>query len=81
MQTSRFESLPASMWWAIVSLSTAGYGDMVPATVLGRLIASFATVFSILVCVLPVPSMVSHFQYFAEQEKTRKSHMKRKTDE
>ena len=73
-----FESIPASMWWTIVSLSSAGYGDIAPKSVFGRLIGSFATVLSILVCVLPVPSMVSHFVYFSDMEKNRNKAKRRK---
>jgi voltage-gated potassium channel len=39
-QPERFGTIPDAMWWAIVTLSTIGYGDVVPATVLGRIIAS-----------------------------------------
>jgi len=38
-QPDRFGSLPMSMWWAVTTLTTTGYGDAVPETALGRLIA------------------------------------------
>ena len=37
-----FTSIPAAMWWCIVTITTTGYGDMTPSTVLGRIIAGGA---------------------------------------
>ena len=39
-QNSGFTSIPRSIYWAIVTLTTVGYGDIAPATALGQLIAS-----------------------------------------
>lgn len=39
VQPDKFGSVPHALWWAIVTLTTTGYGDVVPATVLGRMIA------------------------------------------
>jgi voltage-gated potassium channel len=41
-QPEAFGSIPAAMWWAIVTLSTTGYGDVVPQTVWGRLLGGVA---------------------------------------
>jgi voltage-gated potassium channel len=38
-QPDRFGSLPLSLWWAVTTLTTTGYGDAVPETLLGRVIA------------------------------------------
>jgi len=43
-QPERFGSLPRSLWWAVTTLTTTGYGDAVPETSLGRLIAAFVMV-------------------------------------
>ncbi len=43
-QPAVFGSLPAAMWWAVVTLTTTGYGDAVPVTLLGRLIAGFVMI-------------------------------------
>lgn len=37
---TQFTSIPAAMWWCIVTITTTGYGDMSPATVSGRVIAA-----------------------------------------
>ncbi|UDQ98253.1 ion transporter [Lentisphaerota bacterium WC36G] len=52
-QPSKFSSIPASMWWAIVSLTTIGYGDMYPITVIGKTIASIMALIGIAIIAMP----------------------------
>ncbi|WP_298252822.1 cyclic nucleotide-gated ion channel [Bradyrhizobium sp.] len=40
LQPSSFGSIPAALWWAVATLTTTGYGDVVPLTPLGRLVAA-----------------------------------------
>ncbi len=51
-QPAVFGSVPRAMWWAIVTLTTTGYGDMVPATIWGRLLAGWVMVGGIAVFAL-----------------------------
>ena len=43
-QPQHFGSLPLSLWWAVTTLTTTGYGDSVPQSFLGRLIAGFVMI-------------------------------------
>ena len=43
-QPQRFGSLPMSLWWAVTTLTTTGYGDSVPESFLGRVIAGFVMI-------------------------------------
>ena len=49
VQPAAFGSVPATMWWAVVTLTTVGYGDAVPVTALGRMVAA-----SVMICGLGV---------------------------
>ena len=44
VQPEQFGSLPHSLWWAVTTLTTTGYGDAVPQTFLGRLIAGIVMI-------------------------------------
>jgi voltage-gated potassium channel len=53
VQPEVFSSIPASMWWAIATLTTVGYGDVYPVTGLGKLMASIIAVLGIGMFALP----------------------------
>ena len=53
-QPDKFGTIPDAMWWAIVTLGTIGYGDVVPVTVLGRVIASFTIFLGLIMVALPI---------------------------
>jgi voltage-gated potassium channel len=46
-QPAVFNSIPAAMWWAIETLTTVGYGDMVPATAAGKLLGGLVSIVGI----------------------------------
>jgi voltage-gated potassium channel len=51
-QPEAFRSIPHALWWAIVTLSTTGYGDLVPATIGGRVLAAWVMVSGIVIFAL-----------------------------
>jgi voltage-gated potassium channel len=46
-QSAVFTSIPAAMWWAIETLTTVGYGDMVPVTAAGRIVGGVVSIVGI----------------------------------
>nr|XP_058940812.1 potassium voltage-gated channel subfamily D member 2-like isoform X2 [Pocillopora verrucosa] len=54
-RTNLFDSIPASMWYSVVTMTTTGYGDLVPRTVIGQLIGSVGCIVGVLMIALPVP--------------------------
>lgn len=57
-----FPSITATFWWAVVTMTTVGYGDQVPRTGLGRIVGCFAMINGILLISLPVAIVGSKFQ-------------------
>uniref|UniRef100_A0A7E4USD6 BTB domain-containing protein n=1 Tax=Panagrellus redivivus TaxID=6233 RepID=A0A7E4USD6_PANRE len=56
-----FTSIPAAFWFVLVTMTTVGYGDTVPVTTFGKLIASGAIVSGVLVLALPITIIVDNF--------------------
>lgn len=62
-QPEAFGSIPAALWWAVVTLTTVGYGDVVPITVLGRTIAGFVMLGGLAMFALPLGIVASAFAH------------------
>jgi voltage-gated potassium channel len=61
VQPDKFGTIPQAMWWAIVTLGTVGYGDVVPATPLGKIVSVFAIVVGFAMIALPVAIISTAF--------------------
>jgi voltage-gated potassium channel len=60
-QPSKFNNLASAMWWSAVTITTLGYGDMVPETTLGRLFASILAMVGIFIFAVPAGVVSSGF--------------------
>jgi voltage-gated potassium channel len=61
VQPDKLGTIPDAMWWAIVTLGTIGYGDVVPITPLGKIIASVTIFGGLIMIALPVGIIATAF--------------------
>lgn len=61
VQPAQFGSIPLSMWWAMETITTVGYGDVIPVTAGGRVIAAATMVLGLIVLALPVAIVATSF--------------------
>ncbi len=60
-QPDKFANIPQAMWWSIITLTTVGYGDVYPVTVVGRLLAGLIAIVGIGLFALPAGILGSGF--------------------
>lgn len=70
-QPQHFASIPATLWWAVVTLTTVGYGDVYPITTVGRIFAGAIAIVGIGMVALPAGIISSGFVEEIEAEKQR----------
>jgi voltage-gated potassium channel len=61
VQPEAFSSIPQAMWWAIVTMTTVGYGDITPVTIAGKVIAAIVSVVGIGMVALPAGLIAAGF--------------------
>lgn len=61
VQPDKFGTIPQALWWAVVTLGTVGYGDVVPITPLGKAVAVFTVIGSFVMIALPVAIIATAF--------------------
>jgi voltage-gated potassium channel len=71
-QPEKFSSIPATMWWGIATLTTVGYGDMVPITALGRVLGGMFAITGVGLLALPAGILSSGFFELLHSPKSKK---------
>ncbi|XP_073535711.1 delayed-rectifier potassium channel regulatory subunit KCNS2 [Phyllobates terribilis] len=69
-------TIPSCWWWATVSMTTVGYGDVVPGSIAGKLTASACILAGILVVVLPITLIFNKFSHFYRRQKQLENAMR-----
>ena len=68
-QPKAFADIPSAMWWSLVTLTTVGYGDVTPVTILGKVLGGFVTILGLGMYALPAAILASGFmQEFSKRQ-------------
>ena len=64
LEIGRIPSIPYGMWWAAVTMTTLGYGDVYPTSPAGYILGVVCVVSGIIILVLPIPVVSMHYDHF-----------------
>merc|ERR1719329_818945 len=74
---SAFESIPSAFWWSIATLTTVGYGDMVPHTVAGKVIGGLTSVLGVIIVAIGIALVTINFRECYTEERARADNQRR----
>lgn len=61
LEDAQIQNIPQAIWWAVITITTVGYGDVVPKSVLGKFIGAVSLIFGVLLLSLPVAIIGNKF--------------------
>lgn len=68
---SKFPTIPIGFWWAIITMTTVGYGDVVPTTPVGYVVGTCCAVSGVLMVALTIPVISNNFTLFYTHVRSR----------
>jgi voltage-gated potassium channel len=71
VQPRAFGSIPRAMWWSIATLTTVGYGDVIPQTVFGKILAGLTAITGIGLIAMPTGILAAAFSDAIQQQRER----------
>jgi voltage-gated potassium channel len=71
-QPEKFSSIPATMWWGVATLTTVGYGDMIPLTAIGKLLSGIFAIVGFGLLALPAGILSAGFFELTQKPKSKK---------
>ena len=74
-QPQVFSSIPNTIWWSVVTLTTVGYGDMIPVTIMGKIFTSIILFAGVALFALPAGIITAGFLEHARKSKTHTNHI------
>jgi voltage-gated potassium channel len=73
-QPATFGSIPRAMWWSIATLTTVGYGDVIPVTVVGRVLAGLTAITGIGLIAMPTGILAAAFSDAIQRQREARKH-------
>jgi hypothetical protein len=77
-EVTDFDHIPLAFWWALITMTTIGYGDIVPKTALGYIVGSMCAISGVLTIALSVPAIVNNFTLYYTHAQSRQKLRERK---
>ncbi len=76
VQPDKFTSIPGTMWWSVITLTTVGYGDMFPITAMGKILTSIILLAGVALFALPAGIITAGFLDEIRKARSEKTLMK-----